>query len=175
MRHDDDEDMAAARKFLNAMRRTASMFREEDDEDANAKHSGVQRQIPGDITHLARRQGRMEAAMELLTDTVTRMSGLLTDMATTKKDLATDAKVTNPNGGEMQGTTTGNGGTPVRKTMTAAQAMDDRWIAKYSLDASKQYTTAEIDGILKTAGVEYDKRLEIKLEMEAKGMLAPAA
>jgi len=190
--HEDEaEDRALFKRLMDQMkamgyrsRRRAdedAMRHRDEDEDAKAIvaavmaamqiHRGPQRQIPREITHLEASERDMKARRELLTDAVTRMGELLTDrLKPARKELATDTNVTGPQGGEMQGMRQ-NGGDPRRKTMVAAH--DDRFIAKYNLEAGRQYTVQEIDKILISAKLEPEERIRVKMEMEAKGMLPP--
>jgi len=180
---EDDEDAAGyARRALRALRRGMAMYREEDDEEAVATvvrammHKGPQKDIPKAITHAAAL--RLEARIELLTDAVETMRGLLTDRATTAKGLATDKAATDPQGGKVDVSLSGakNGDQPKRKTMEAARGMDDRWLSKLPLEEGRQYSTAEVDQMFKGAGVtDPETRMRLKLDMEAKGLLAPIA
>jgi len=107
----------------------------------------------------------LAAAVKLLTDGQQEIKGLITDRQQGAQGLLTDSA----------GRMAANGRSwPQRRTM-AAQGEYERCVAKYGLEASKGYSEREIDTILKNAGVtDTEKRLAVKLEMEACGVMQRA-
>jgi transcription termination factor NusB len=108
------------------------------------------------------RLGKIEAAMELLTDTVTGFKGLMTDMQDNMRTLITDRPSASNNGGEAD--------VPQRKTMAAAN--DPYWMSKFGIDPQHEYQVAEIDTMLKDTGVvDPVQRIAIKNQLAANGKL----
>ena len=102
----------------------------------------------------------LEAATELITDSVKKMTGLLTDTQNKGKKLATD-----------DASRRAEDGKPVRKTLAAGGEYENM-LSKYGLEATTQYTVAQIDGVLKDAGVtDPSARIAIKHGLEAQGQL----
>lgn len=85
-----------------------------------------------------RRLRRIEAAMELLTDQVSKLAGLLTDTVHSRRDLATDAHH-------------GANGGAVRRTM---QATTEQWVGKYDSVETGTTTTRRTDGKMTMQEIE---------------------
>ena len=110
-----------------------------------------------------RRLRRIEAAMELLTDQVSKLAGLITDSVHSRRDLATDAN----NGA--------NGG-PVRRTMQA-----ESWVDKYgetrngteTKRTDGKMTMAEIEAAMDEQGItDPSDRIARKVELQRAGKVA---
>lgn len=119
------------------------------------------------------RMDKVEAAMGLLTDAVTKLGGLLTDVATTVKGLKTDVAAKGA-GKDLSGANNGHGdGEKLnvrRKTFSAAEEQFN--LAKYGIQGEEKYTTSQVDKILKENGVtDTTQRIGIKHSMEAQGMM----
>lgn len=103
----------------------------------------------------------LEASVSLITDSVKKMTGLLTDSKDTGKKLATDdASRRTEDGKKVE-----------RRTLTAGGDYE-AYLSKYGIDAKSDYTVAQIDSVLKEAGVtDPSTRIAVKHGLEAQGRL----
>ena len=114
------------------------------------------------LAQMAATQTDLAAAVKLLTDGQQRIEGLITDRTQAPGGLLTDGQ------GRLNAT---NGSLPRRRSLQA-QGDYERCIQKYGLEKDKVYNEREVDSMLKNAGItEIDKRLAVKLEMQAAGVL----
>jgi len=186
-RHADDEDAMAGliarcvkamgyKKFVEAMAGQAEHEDEEEDERllerlGLLKRRGRSAAAGGDVMatrQLRRVEKRLDdvtAAMALITDAVKKQSGLITDMVKQARSLATDDAGRGMDEGKRvlaQGQ---------RKTL-AAGGEYERWVAKYPQIGEKdRWNEAELSTLLKTHGVDEEKRMAIKLDLIAAGRL----
>jgi hypothetical protein len=107
-----------------------------------------------------RRMRRMEASMQLLTDQVSKLTGLMTDVVHGRRDLATDAE-------------RGANGGPVRRTL---QATTEQWVEKYGDTAlpvkrtDGKMTDTEINAALDSQGItDPADRIARKVELQRAG------
>ena len=114
------------------------------------------------LAQMAATQVNIAAAVKLLTDGQQRIEGLITDhQQGDVQGLLTDGH------GRLNATN----GLPRRRSLQA-QGDYERCIQKYGLEKDKTYNEREVDALLKNAGItEIDKRLAVKLEMQAAGIL----
>jgi len=167
--HDDqDQDLSMLKKLLTKL---------------EARMSGSKKAAPmaasKDLERLLnRRLQPIEAAMELLTDSVSKMTALLTDRAGGGTGLRTDkTSGGEPNGG-LRARRNGAGRhpgsspslAPQRKTLVASQ--DTQFLAKYGFESGQRYTTAQVDEGLRKAGIsDPTQRIAFKHHLESVGML----
>lgn len=105
-----------------------------------------------------RRLRRMEASMQMLTDQVSKLTGLMTDMVHSRRDLATDAD-------------RGVNGGPVRRTL---QATTEQWVTKYddtqTTRTDGKMTDTEISAALDSQGImDPAERIARKVELQRAG------
>ena len=115
------------------------------------------------LAQMAATQTDMQAAIKLLTDGQQEIRGLITDRQQGGTGLLTDGL----------GTVNANrNGLPQRRSLHA-QGEYERCIQKYGLEQNKQYSEHEVDTMLRNAGItETGKRLGVKLELQANGIMA---
>ncbi|HEY5868698.1 MAG TPA: hypothetical protein VI542_24585 [Candidatus Tectomicrobia bacterium] len=148
-KHDDEEqDLAMLRNLL----------RKGGDQSAQASRQPV-------VSLEEKRWRRqMQAATELLTDKVAKLTGLITDMVQSRRDLSTDGE---------HGV---NGGLATRRTMAATT---ESWVDKYGEQHTQQartdgkMTMAQIDASLDAAGItEPTDRIARKFTLQQQGKIA---
>ena len=107
---------------------------------------------------------QMQAATELLTDKVAKLTGLITDMVQSRRDLSTD------------GEHGANGGQATRRTMAATT---ESWVDKYGEQHTQQtrtdgkMTMAQVDASLDAAGItEPTDRIARKFTLQQQGKIA---
>lgn len=147
--HDDEpEDRALFRRLIK-------QYRDKDSLDASGRDDLLTRRMD-------RRLAKLEAAMELITDTLKQQTGLLTDVVHKARNLATDAH------------RPGQGG-PLRRTMQATGT--ERWVSQLEgggsedPDKGKKFTLKEIDAALEDQGLSIREQMAKKLELSWNGKL----
>ena len=107
---------------------------------------------------------QMQAATELLTDKVAKLTGLITDIVQSRRDLSTD------------GEHGANGGQATRRTIAATT---ESWVDKYGEQHTRQtrtdgkLTMTEVDASLDAAGITDPKdRIARKFELQRQGKIA---
>jgi hypothetical protein len=161
MRYANDEDAMTYPAAVRGKKRSHDASAEHPDEDEDTalirrllkQDRGEQQasRVVGVDLATKRQLREMRASLELLTDTVSKMSGLLTDVVERNRGLATDQN-RDKNGG------------PVRKTM---QATGERFVGKFDdakVDDGKQ-TEDEIYAAAKAKGL--DERAATALIVQA--------
>ena len=145
--HDDEaEDRALFRRLLEQHRTKEAL-------DASGKDDLATRRMDRRLQHV-------EAAMELITDTLKQQTGLLTDLVHKSRNLATDAL------------RPGQGG-PTRRTMQATGS--ERWLSQLEgggqEDAAKgkQFTIAEIDAAMEDENLSVREQIAKKLRLSWSG------
>ena len=116
----------------------------------------------GVVKRVTQRLDDMQAAMELITDTLGKQTALLTDLSKQTKALATDDASRRDADGKL---------VAARKTM-AATTHEPQWLSKYpEINAKEKWTEGELSALLKQHGVNEEQRMAVKLDLLELGRL----